>query len=107
MFPHVLLMGCGINMAVYCYAAQKEKWQTGLCLNFSTAGKDLKVHFYRTITREKDTRTHFNSYMVIYFSITIMKRDSECFLMEGNNSILQSGEQTQKGSTTDRKNMIL
>lgn len=53
MFPHVLLMGCGINMAVYCYAAQKEKWQTGLCLNFPTAGKDLTVHFHCTITREK------------------------------------------------------
>lgn len=25
MFPHVLLMVCGINMAVYCHAAQKRK----------------------------------------------------------------------------------
>lgn len=34
MFPHVWLMVCGINTAVYCCAAQKEKWQTGPCLNF-------------------------------------------------------------------------
>lgn len=44
MLPHVLLMVCGINVAVYCYAAQKEKRQTGLCLRFPTAGKDLTVH---------------------------------------------------------------
>lgn len=44
--------------------------------------------------QRKDTRTQFNSYMVIYFSITIMQKDAECFLMEGNNSILRLGEQT-------------
>jgi len=48
-----MLMVCGINMAVYCSAAQKEKWQTGLRLNLPTAGKDLTAQFYCTITREK------------------------------------------------------
>lgn len=62
MFPHVLLMACGINMAVYCYAAQKEKWQAGLCLNVPAADKDLTARLYCRITREGTPKTFYLRY---------------------------------------------
>lgn len=109
MFPHVLLMACGINMAVYCYAAQKEKWQAGLCLNGPAADNDLTAHFHCKITRERTQKKHFICNMIIYFPVAIFKRNSEYFMKKRNGSVLYSGEQTQKGKcfSTNSKSTIV